>query len=284
MATTCNSWTCPMCTVALTTAYCPTCGERRPQARDLTLPGLLRLLYKSFSHVDGKLFRSLRLLVIRPGFLTQAYAQGRRQSYIGPFALFFSVNALFFVTQSLMSVNIFSTPLDSHLHGQDWSALANSLVAQRLDATQSSLQRFAPLFDQAVALNAKSLIVLMALVFSVLLPLAFHQSRSPVVVHVAFSLHLYAFLLLLFCVLSAVAAVDVLFGGAGLKSARMDNILTAINLAACATYLYLATGTVYGARGAGRVFKVAALTLAVGAIVLGYRFALLLITLYTTSA
>jgi hypothetical protein len=97
-----------------------------------------------------------------------------------------------------------------------------------------------------------------------------------------FSLHLYAFLLLLFCVALAVSAIDVLFGGAGLASNRIDNILSGINLTACAIYLYVATGKVYGARGVMRIIKVATLTLAAALIVLGYRFVLLLITLYTT--
>jgi hypothetical protein len=50
----------------------------------------------------------------------------------------------------------------------------------------------------------------------------------------------------------------------------------------CATYLYVATGTVYGARGALRIVKALTLALAVAGILLGYRFALFLFTLYTT--
>jgi hypothetical protein len=47
-------------------------------------------------------------------------------------------------------------------------------------------------------------------------------------------------------------------------------------------YLYAAIGPVYGASGAMRVAKAVVLTLAVGLIVLGYRFVLFLITLYGT--
>jgi hypothetical protein len=155
-------------------------------------------------------------------------------------------------------------------------------VANRLQTLQTTLERYAPLFDQAVVLNAKSLVILMVLPFALLLPVMFHRDRRPFATHVAFSLHLYAFLLLLFCVALAVAAVDVLFGGAGLSSARMDNVLTIINLAACATYLYIAMGRVYGTHRALRLVKAVALALAVGCIVLGYRFVLFLITLYTT--
>jgi hypothetical protein len=47
-------------------------------------------------------------------------------------------------------------------------------------------------------------------------------------------------------------------------------------------YLNVSTGAVYGVHGISRAFKVAALTVAVAAIVLGYRFVLFVVTLYTT--
>ena len=40
----------------------------------------------------------------------------------------------------------------------------------------------------------------MVLSFALLAPMMFYRSRRPFVAHVVFSLHLYAFLLLLFCV------------------------------------------------------------------------------------
>ena len=46
--------------------------------------------------------------------------------------------------------------------------------------------------------------------------------------------------------------------------------------------LVLATGKVYAANGAARVLKVLVLTVAMASIVLGYRLALLLVTLYST--
>ena len=53
-------------------------------------------------------------------------------------------------------------------------------------------------------------------------------------------------------------------------------------LVASSVYLYFAARTVYGARGFALVLKTFALTVVVAAVVLGYRFALLLITLYST--
>jgi len=161
-------------------------------------------------------------------------------------------------------------------------ALAQRLVAHRLDTKHTTLDLYAPLFNRAIVLHAKSFIIAMVLPFAILLLNMFYRNWQPFVAHVVFSLHFYAFLLLLFGGLFVVVAVDVLLGGAGLNSARMDHILSLINLAACATYLYIATGTVYGPSGLIRGIKVLALALAVTGILLDYRFMLFLSTLYTT--
>jgi hypothetical protein len=105
-----------------------------------------------------------------------------------------------------------------------------------------TLELYAPLFDHAVAVNARSLIVFMVLSFVGALAIVFPGGRRPPVTHA----------------------------------------LSILLLIACALYLFVATGTVYGATGAGRSIKVLVLTTAVAAIVLGYRFVLLMITLYST--
>ena len=68
----------------------------------------------------------------------------------------------------------------------------------------------------------------------------------------------------------------------GLRSDAFDHLLSVVNLAACGVYLHVATGRVYGAAGVLRSLHVATLVVGVACIVLGYRFALLLITLAST--
>jgi hypothetical protein len=276
-------WTCPTCdSTVVSTPFCPECGERRIASGDLTWRGLIRQAAEALSNIDGKLIRSLRALVNRPGALTASYVAGERQRYIKPFALFLVANGLFFAVQSATNERIFSTTLLAHMHGQDWSDVAQRLVASRLESLGTTLERYAPLFDQAVALNAKSLIIIMVLPFTLALAGVFHRTRLPYAAHLAFALHLYAFLLLLFCADLGIAAVSVLLGGGGLASAGMDNFLSVINVIACGTYLYLAMGPVYSFRGKPAILKTVLLTTVVAVLVLGYRFLLLPITLYTT--
>lgn len=282
MAETAGKWMCPTCEKQVETPYCPACGERRVEARELTLRALAYQLFNATTSIDGRLFSSLRQLVTRPGALTVAYVNGARKRYLGPFQLFLVANVVFVAVQSLAGMNVFSSPLDSHLHIQDWRAVAGPLVAAKVAVAHTTVAAYAPVFDRSVALHAKSLVILMTVPFMLLLPIVFFGKRRSFGVHVVFAVHVYTFLLFLFCVTLAIAAFSVLCGGSGLESARMDNVLTLLNVVAWTAYLYAAGGTVYGVVGAMRVFSAIALSVAIGGIAIGYRFALFLFTLYVT--
>jgi hypothetical protein len=277
-----DPWICPSCRTAVSTAYCPACGERALLARELTLRGLVDQVFEAFTNIDGRLLRSFRCLVSRPGVLTVAYLDGQRRPYLGPVALFLATNVLFFAAESLTQGLVFTTPLESHLHTQPWSPLAQVLVTQRLDALHTTIDRYAPRFDGAIALHARSLILLMALSFAALPAIVFRRSSRPFVTHAVFALHLYGFMLLLFCLATAIPAAGILFGGVRSPSQVLDIILSLSLMAACGIYLYFAIGAVYGGSRARRWIAAIGLTVGVGLIVLAYRFVLLLLTLYTT--
>lgn len=272
-------WTCPACELGVATAYCPRCGERALQPRQLELRGLAGALVHELTSIDGRLLRSLGCLLRRPGALTLAYVRGDRKRYIAPLQLFLLSNVLFFLVQSWTGINVFSTPLASQLHQQDWSELARRLVAQHLEATHARLEDFAPVFDGAVVLYAKSLIILMVPPFTLVLALLFARSRRPWITHAVFALHLCTFLLLLFCATLLVASLAQYLGGGGLDSRAVDTVLSVINLAVCGAHVYFAAGAVFDARGFARVLQVAGLAVTAGAVVLGYRFLIFLITL-----
>ncbi|WP_461211661.1 hypothetical protein, partial [Desulfocurvus sp. DL9XJH121] len=68
----------------------------------------------------------------------------------------------------------------------------------------------------------------------------------------------------------------------GLETPVIDTALSLFNLGACAIYLYLMLGTVYNLRPAPRVAASIFLAIVVASLVLGYRFTIFLVTLYTT--
>ena len=246
----------------------------------------LRRLAKKLLHgltsIDARDARSSWKLLHRPGELTLAWVSGIRKPYVAPFQLFLIANLLFFAVQWATGENVFSSSLDSHLHHQDWSELARSSLALRLEQTHMTIGEYEPIFNRAVVLNAKSLVLLMAVPFALILPLVFLRERRPFMIHVVFSLHLYTFLLLLFCAALLAAKASALLGFGGLDAPVVDNVLSIANVSACAVYLYLAIGLVYSTKGVLRVVKTVALALVAAAVVIGYRFGLFFITLYGT--
>ena len=281
MATSGN-WTCPTCQVLRKTQFCSRCGEERLRLNDLTARDMLTQIAKGFSSIDGRLFRSYRSVLTAPGALTAAHIGGQRRSFLGPFALFFVANALFVAVQTVTGTNILSSPLDSHLNNQDWSDLARTMVDHRLAARGISLAAYRPTFDKAAVFNAKAGMIAMVLAFAPLLFPTFRSRHRPAGAHLIFALHLYAFVLTLLCVSLLISVAERLLGGGGLGSPIVDLALSLFNVGACSLYIYLAIGPAYGARGTSRLLKTVWLGAAVAVLFVGYRFAIFLITFYTT--
>ncbi|MBL8643453.1 MAG: DUF3667 domain-containing protein [Rhodospirillaceae bacterium] len=278
-----STWTCPTCRADISTPFCATCGEHPLKPEELTLRGLLKTVIEVFSNIDSKLLRTVRAVAFRPGHLTLAFMQGVRKPYIGAIQLFLVANVLFFAVQSFTAMKVFSSDLAFRLKGQLWSEFGQDLVDARLAETGRTFAEYAPVFDHAVAVNAKSLIGLMVLPFALAPLIVFWRRHKPLAAHVVFSLHFYAFLLLLLCVPLVGVLIDrLLFGGTGVLSQRNDDIMSVMLLTACGVYLYAAIGPAYDAKGIPRLIQALLLVTAAMWIFFGYRFALLPITLYTT--
>ena len=275
-------WTCATCGVSVSTLHCPGCGEKAVEAKDLTFMGLMGQVLQTVTSVDRRLLRSLRTLVVRPGAITCAYVDGPRKPYIGPFQLFLIVNVVFFAVQSFSGWPVFSTSLHSHMYGQDWSEFARTLVAHKLQAEHATLAAYAPVFDHAVDVYAKSLVILLVLPFTMVFIPLFAGSHRPFVTHLVFALHLLSFLLLCSCALLLATTLVSALGGSDMRAPFVDWGLFAMLIGGIATYLYVATGLVYGAEGLSRALKVALLAVVIAAAVPGYRFLIFLVTLYFT--
>ena len=276
-----EAWLCPNCRIEVTTPFCARCGERPIRTEDLTFRGALARILQAATSVDGRVLRTFRRLLRHPGTLTRAYVDGQRKPYATPFAIFLIANVLFFTVQSLTHISVLGSTLDSHLHVQDWKDLAQALLDRRLQASGASLAAYAPVFDPAVTVNAQALVILMGLPFAGLLALLFLGQRQRFMAHLAFALHFYAFMMLLFSLAVLFARAVAALGGPGIESAGMDNGLSLFNLVASGLYLHAALGPAYAIAGVRRLLKALLLTLAAPALVLGYRLAIFLITLYT---
>lgn len=89
-----SSGACANCGAQLAGPYCHACGQHEHASHPATLGHLVHELTHELLHVDGKIWRTTIALFTRPGALTQAYWEGRRVGWIGPFRVFLLAAAL----------------------------------------------------------------------------------------------------------------------------------------------------------------------------------------------
>lgn len=91
---------CLNCGTALVGSHCHACGQAAHVHR--TLGAFFHDLLHGVFHFEGKIWRTLPMLVWQPGRLTREYIDGRRASYVSPIALFlFSVFLMFAVVKQV---------------------------------------------------------------------------------------------------------------------------------------------------------------------------------------
>jgi len=75
--------------------YCNQCG----QATHLHVPSAREFLHEFIAHyvaLEGKLWKTLALLIAKPGVLTREYIEGRRVRYLEPLRLYLTFSIIFF--------------------------------------------------------------------------------------------------------------------------------------------------------------------------------------------
>lgn len=106
--------TCANCGNELSGRFCQVCGQRE-EPRVPTLLSIASEATNAFLGLESKLWRTIALLLFRPGQLTVAYLSGKRQKYTSPLRLYllFSIAAFayfsFFGNLEMFNENITSS-------------------------------------------------------------------------------------------------------------------------------------------------------------------------------
>jgi hypothetical protein len=91
---------CANCHATLTGEYCAACGQRH-EPHLHTVAHFASEAFESISHADSRLWRTIGYLLVRPGFLTRQFFDGKRVRYLPPFRLYLVISVLFFVVVGL---------------------------------------------------------------------------------------------------------------------------------------------------------------------------------------
>ncbi|HRP87271.1 MAG TPA: DUF3667 domain-containing protein [Gammaproteobacteria bacterium] len=190
-----------------------------------TLGDFLGDAVDTLTNVNGKLLKSLRLLLFRPGFLSAEHARGARVPYVRPVQLFVVANLAFFLWSY---VPIFSTPLQVHTWSQGfphravaerwvreavapdmtadefravllqaWSPFTTSTPAVDVPpATLAAMEALAQQFNARVELQGRALVVLMIPLFAIWPGMLNLRRRRHAIEHLVFATHFMSLVLL----------------------------------------------------------------------------------------
>ena len=81
--------------------HCAECGQSS-DVHVLSMKEVAGDVTHSLLHLDSRVWRTLKLLVLRPGGLTREFITGRHQIYLPPFRLYLAVSILFFAVSALL--------------------------------------------------------------------------------------------------------------------------------------------------------------------------------------
>ena len=133
---------CLNCGTALIGEFCHVCGQNGHVHR--TLGSIGHDLLHGVFHFEGKIWRTLPMLVVRPGALTRRYIAGERARFVSPLALF-----LFFVFLMFAVIHAIGGEFD----GEGLSPSASKESVAQFDAAAATMNAE---IDQAKARLAKA--------------------------------------------------------------------------------------------------------------------------------
>jgi len=177
---------CGNCGAPLGGAFCHGCGQKAA-APNVSLHDFFHEAVEEFAHVDGKIVRTLRLLLTKPGMLTKEFLDGRRVRYISPLRVYLTCSVLFFALAAFAPQAERPFFRVSKVDGE--AGLDPAAVQQLRDAATTRANR-AIVHD-----FPRAMFVLMPF-FGLLTWLFYRRQRPFYTAHLYYSIHFHAFVFL----------------------------------------------------------------------------------------
>ncbi|MGH8250408.1 MAG: DUF4286 family protein [Steroidobacteraceae bacterium] len=127
---------CLNCGTPVSGRHCASCG----QAADVHVLSMREVagdVTHSILHLDSRVWRTLRLLVLKPGELTREFIAGRHQRYLPPFRLYLAVSILFFALSALLP-DSFDSGMSANGGSGIPEELRRELAAEGVDASTAA--------------------------------------------------------------------------------------------------------------------------------------------------
>ena len=196
--------------------FCPACG----QETNLKPPTLLAFVQQfggAYLSTEGALWRTLKLLLLKPGELTCQYLAGRRKHYVLPLRLYLTISVVTLLLVRVLGgvqIDLATTkgfdpkksdaiPItiaggragmkNGEFYCTDLPAWLCHRLKARVDLDGPAFQREIERFGERFVANLGAAMFVLLPSFALWLKLAYRNRRLRYTEHLVFALHLHAF-------------------------------------------------------------------------------------------
>ena len=198
-------------------AFCPACGQES-RVRAPTLGEFVQQFGGAYFSTEGALWRTLKLLLLKPGELTRQYLAGRRKHYVLPLRLYLTISLVTILLLRLPSGSDLPVQVKADLDLREGEYSVLSLgpyrgaglkdgvffckglpgwicrrLERRLDADPRRLSAEFEDLQMRVISNLGGAMFAMVPLFALLQMLVYWNRRLRYTEHLVFALHLHAF-------------------------------------------------------------------------------------------
>jgi hypothetical protein len=240
-----DSGFCHNCGIRLNGPYCSACGQRALPL-DLTFPEYFHEFSHELVHYDGRIFQTIRRLLLWPGFLTREYLQGHRARWIPPLRLYLTLSVIFFALSAFSPLQTATTRgrAEDGWHFSWRTGPQVDVTGAGDEDAEEAARKLG--FENAAAMNdtvnhavwawLPRLMFLLVPLFAWLATRAYRRVDRNYLHHLIFALHVH----------SAFFAVGALATAATIVSRPAGRLLWSVIVVYITAYLVLAFRNVYG--------------------------------------
>jgi uncharacterized membrane protein YkgB len=240
---------CTNCNDPRVAKYCANCGEQQPSHHDRTVKHFAHELMHEMLHLDGKLWRTLRVLVTKPGQLTVEYFAGQKKRSIGPLRLFLTLFALQFVAYTAYKpAAIYSV---ATFRKFDTNHALSSMLDRKAAKHHMTPEAYDEKIDERWHKNLSMLQLANVLGIALVLKVIYARRKRALVEHLVFAAH---YLTFSYCVTLLIWPV---YAATGFTPGPLQRTLTVTHIAINLVYLYFAQRRFYEQSKGKAVLKTA---------------------------
>ena len=239
---------------------------------DRSFKTFLSNILVAITFADSKMFKSMWLVLSKPGFLSREFAAGRRVNYLKPLSLFFVLNLIYFF---FPVIQLFNASLQTQLLSplNKWY---QHLIALKLLHMNMSVSSFQLIYDLKSPGFAKLMVMVFAVVASLPLNLLYRKRSRYFTDNVGLCVELACFNLFVNAIMLSLIATVFRVGGL-----LNETVLTITFISTNLYFLLRASHTFYHEKGWKLVAKSLVMILILKLSLEVYRTILFFVTLWS---